>query len=126
MPMWRRCLAKQLSSYVAKASLSEAVALMGGKGPTIIATREEAGITRVEDLRGKSISTIGFTRPKGRRCGHLPPCCARAVEKTLDAVQNELVLVRPLQRRPDLTQVSRIANRALRRGCGQYFQFGPN
>jgi hypothetical protein len=36
------------------------VALMGGKGPTIIATREEAGITRVEDLRGKSISTIGF------------------------------------------------------------------
>ena len=98
----------------------------GRERATIIPTREEAGITRVEDLRGKSISTIGFTRPKGRRCGHLPPCCARAVEKTLDAVQNELVLVRPLQRRPDLTQVSRIANRALRRGCGQYFQFGPN
>ena len=36
------------------------IALMGGKGPTILTSREEAGIARVEDLRGKSISTIGF------------------------------------------------------------------
>jgi NitT/TauT family transport system substrate-binding protein len=36
------------------------VALMGMNGPTLITSREEDNIRRVQDLKGKSISTIGY------------------------------------------------------------------
>jgi hypothetical protein len=68
------------------------------------------------ERRGRGLSPMGIvaacqrlpTRPKGpkvlKTLLRSPPALLRpSGEKTLDPHQHELVVVRPLQRRPDLT-----------------------
>ena len=69
------------------------------------------------------------TIPKKSRRLHVPlaPTLLRpSGEKMLDAIQYVLVVVRLLQGRPDLTQLSRVPHCALRRPCEQDFQFGSD
>jgi hypothetical protein len=67
---------------------------------------------------------LGF-RPSNQPLSSPSILLSPSSEKPLDAVQYALVVVRPFQRRPDLAQLSRIANSALWGRREQYLQFGP-